>query len=97
MIDFNQLQTGTKVLARFAKGDNLEGDAPNWEQPKVVTLYVQKTEKDYKKGKVFRPAGTIVCLTPQDFAWAEYGAEDYNVEYNEFTCEEYRMQILEIK
>lgn len=95
-IDIHQLNNGSKVRARFARRDTEDGCSPDWGEPKIVTLYVQKLEKDYGRGKNLRKAGTIVGLTVQDFSWAEYGEEDFCEEFNEFLAEEYRMQILEI-
>lgn len=95
-IDIHQLNDGSKVQARFARRDTEDGCSPDWGEPKTVTLYVQKLEKDHGRGKNLRKAGTIVCLTVRDFPWAEYDEEDYAEEYNEFLAEEWRMQILEI-
>jgi hypothetical protein len=95
--DIRQLNNGSKVLARFAKRDNEDGDAPDWGEPKVVSLYVLKAEKDYKKGKkIIRPMGSIIELAVNEFGWASYEEDDFCEEYNEFLVEEYRMQILEI-
>lgn len=95
-MNIHDLQNGSRVRARFARRDTEDGCSPDWGEPKVVTLYVQKLEKDSGRGKNLRKAGTIVCLAIQDFSWAEYSEEDYCEEYNEFLAEEYRMQILEI-
>lgn len=90
--ELRQLKDGEKVLARFATRDNADGSAPEWSEPKNVTLFVRKTETNYKK----RPAGSIIELTVKDFSWATYNEENFCEEYNEFTSENYRMQILEI-
>lgn len=80
-----QLFDGVKVVAQFSNRDNKTGTAPEWSEPKVVTLYVQMCK------------GKPVTITPTDFSWAEYGPRDYDSNYNEFLCEEYRMRILEVK
>lgn len=95
-LDLNLLNDGVKVVARFATRDDAEGTAPEWSDPQVVTLYVKRSEKEYKRGKINRPVGTILELIPKEFAWASYTADDYCEEYNEFLAEEYRMQILSI-
>jgi hypothetical protein len=88
----DQLQDGVRVLASFANRDNADGSAPAWRKPQWVNLYVQRRAKAYKR----HPAGEIVTLTPTGFTWAEYRQGDYEPTHNEFTNEEYRMQILEV-
>jgi hypothetical protein len=96
LTSLDQLTDGVKVIARFAKRDNEDGDAPDYGQPKTVTLIVQRREKTLKRGRQVYPAGQIVLIAVRDFGWAEYSEDDYSPEYNEFLCEEYRMKILEV-
>jgi hypothetical protein len=97
-IKLQDLYDGVKISARFARRDTEDGCAPDWGQPKTVTLFVMRSEKDLKQGrKVIRPAGTIVELAVKDFGWASYEEDDFCPEYNEFLAEEYRMQILKIE
>ena len=91
------LQDGVKVRARFARRDIESGEGPDYGQPRVVTLYIRKSEKELKqRGRVLRPAGAIVELAVKDFNWATYTEDHYCEEYNEFLAEEYRMQILQV-
>ena len=96
MIKPDQLKNDMRVKVQLSKRDNWEGDAPEWRDPQVVTLYVDRHEKDYKRGKEFYPAGELLIMTIKDFGWAEYGMSDYCPEHDEWLCEEYRMKILEI-
>jgi hypothetical protein len=92
----DQLQNGTRVLAQFASRDNAAGDAPDWGAIQIVTLFVFRREKACRRGSKVYPAGQIIELTPREFSWASYSANDFCPEYNEFLAEEYRMRILEV-
>lgn len=84
------LQNGKNVvIARFANRDNAAGTAPEWSEPRQVTLNVTLRAKDFKRYK----KGEILTLSVADFPWAEYGQYDYCGD-GEFLCEEYRMQII---
>lgn len=97
-INLNDLHDGVRVLARFATRHTRDGNAPDYEEPKIVTLFVMRSEKDLKQGrKVIRPAGTIVELAVKEFGWASYDEDDFFPDHNEFLAENYRMQILKIE
>ena len=96
MIKPDQLKNDMCVKVQLSRRDNFEGDAPEWRDPQDVTLYVERREKDYKRGREFYPAGQILIMTIKDFGWAEYRESDFSEEYDEWLCEEYRMRILEI-
>lgn len=97
-IDIKNLHDKTKVLARFAKRDTECGSHPEWGEPRVVSLFVSRATKDYKRGKNFiRRKGSIIELQIKDFAWAAYEEDDFNQKHNEFLVENYRMQILSIE
>jgi len=95
-MSLKDLYDGVKVVAQFSTRDNETGCAPDWGKPKTVTLYVVRAEKDLKKGKLIRPAGTIVELAVKEFDFASYTENDYCEEYKEFVFDNYRMRILKI-
>jgi hypothetical protein len=74
----DQLQDGVRVLARFAC--NPAGIAPDWSNPRWVTLYVQRRPTAYKR----RPAGELLTMTPKGEAWAEYRETDYDPHFQIF-------------
>ena len=90
MIDPNEIYHGAKAKVILSRRDNESGTAPEWDPPRVVTLYVKR------RLSVSGVEGQIVTLTILDFPWAEYSQADYSSEYDEWLCEEYRMKILEV-
>lgn len=88
----DQIQDGVRVLAKFSTRDNADGSAPDYGEPKEVTLSVYRRLKAFKN----QPAGYLLIVTPNDFAWAEHRQEDYDTRFNEFVTENYRMSILEV-
>src|SRR5262249_36514039 len=68
-----------RVLARFAKRDNEAGDAPDWSEPREVTLAIERREKNLLRAKHRgQIAGDILTMNVRDFNWAEYGERDHD-------------------
>jgi hypothetical protein len=89
-----------RVLARFARRDNEESDAPEWGAPREVTLAIKRREKSLPHARWRGEfAGDVLTMNVREFAWAEYGEHHHEPgEFvNEWLCEEYRMEILEIR
>jgi hypothetical protein len=99
--DLSQLKHGeNRVRARFARRDNFDGDAPDWQESKMVTLMVHIRDGTKRLTKRILPlpvSHNNISVTVLDFEWAEYGSEDYCPESNEFLVEDYRMQIIEVR
>jgi hypothetical protein len=89
----NELVDGMKVLAKFSRRDIEDGTAPDWSEPKVVTLLVQRRDRAYNKK---HPAGELLVMTPKEFSWAEYGERDWSEQFDEWLVEEYRMKIISV-
>lgn len=96
MVALNDLKDGQKAIVRLSKRDNAEGTAPLYGKPKYVQLSVHRREKAVKHAGRIYPAGQIYSLSigPD---WAEYTEEDYDVQSDEWMCEEYRMKILAVE
>jgi hypothetical protein len=89
-INLDSLQSPqARVLARFATRDNAAGDAPEWSDPREVTLRVTRYPPTKKRG-------ALLCLSVIEFPWAEYTNSDWQPKFNEFLAEEYRMQIIKV-
>lgn len=87
-LDLTKLTNGQPVRYRTSRRDNEAGTAPNWSDWSNGMLYVSRREKAFKQ----HPAGEILTLTINGLGWAEYSQEDYNPEFNEWLCEEYRLE-----
>lgn len=96
MVALNDLKDGSWAVVRLSKRDNAEGTAPLYNKPKRVQLRVFRRDKTIKHGGKVYPAGQIYILSIGS-AWAEYTEEDYDVQSDEWMCEEYRMQILALE
>jgi hypothetical protein len=68
---------GVFVLARFARRDNEDGDAPDWGKSRIVTLVIERRQKSLPRARQRGEfTGDILTMNVKDFSWAEYGAVD---------------------
>lgn len=96
MVPLNDLKHGSWAVVRLSKRDNAEGTAPLYGKPKYVQLSVHRRDKAVKHGGKVYPKGEIYSLTIGP-TWAEYSEEDYDIQSDEWLCEEYRMKILAVE
>ena len=94
------VKTGDTVIARFSTQDINDpniGWTPNWSNPQLVSVYVQRREKLYKERRngqtIIHPLGELVIFTVQNGCWAEHGIGDWCANDNSFMTENYRMEI----
>ena len=84
------------VEARFSKRDTPDGCSPEWSEWETVTLFIRRREKDLpkarRKGQNWKK-GDLIELAINEKSWASYTQSDYCEDYDEWLCEEYRMQI----
>lgn len=97
-LDLTKLKDGQTVKYRTARSDG--SNRPGWSQWKTGTLYLQRREtplpKKYRRGQTNNPeheAGAIITLAIREIGWAEYSQNDYEPEFNTWSCEDYELEI----
>lgn len=92
-----------KVYARFAESADNMGN-PHWENPRLVTLHIERRDKSLKPRKYQRLqlseiAGNILCMTPLEFGFAEFREDDHDEQDPNFWSHDggYYMEIIKIE